>query len=181
MKKASIISFVLFLILSATSLTLFKERDQGYSDPVIGEKESAVDPVQEKKPGGTTIVSEEKPEDKTSTPTKENRLKENPADGKVDPGGLVLKKFGPNDIKRGEVFNKQPNGESAIWAQADNVTLTTVLVLNGEVLVSQARPQDHLVTAAVPRTLYAAPGEYPLYLMDTKTNKKSNVLLFIVK
>jgi len=181
MRKVTITLFVLFLILSATSLTVFQEKDQGLSDPVSGEKRAAADLVQEKEAGGIPVVLQEKPETKTSITSTENRSREDRPDGKVDPDGLVLRKFGPNDIKRGEVFNKQPNGESAIWAQADNVTSTTILVLNGEVLVSQAHVKDNLITAFVPKKLYASPGEYPLYLLDTKTDKKSNALKFIVK
>ena len=165
MKTLSIPFFVLFLVLSAASLTLFQERDESLSDPVDGGN------------GAVTDLTE-----KTGTITStENKSKEDQFKGEVDSEALVLKKFGPNDIKAGEVFNKQPNGESAIWAQADNVTLTTALVLNNEVLFSQAYPKDNLVTALVPKNLYASPGEYPLWLLDTKTNRKSNTVKFIVR
>lgn len=94
---------------------------------------------------------------------------------------LVLKKFGPEDIHAGQIFNRQPDGESAIWAETENATPTTVLVLNGVPLESASQSEGKVVTATVPKNLYEKPGEYPLYLLDKKTNQKSNELKFIVK
>ncbi len=96
-------------------------------------------------------------------------------------GGLKLLKFGPTDIRAGQVFNKQPDGGSAIWANTENATPKTVLVLNDVRLKSAPRPDGKLVTAAVPASLYEKPGSYTLYLLDEKTNEKSNELMFIVK
>jgi hypothetical protein len=93
---------------------------------------------------------------------------------------LVFKKFGPTDIKAGQIFNKQPSGESAIWAETENATPTTVFVLNGVPLESAVVSEGKGVTAVVPKNLYEKPGEYPLYLLDTKTNQKSNEMKFIV-
>jgi hypothetical protein len=94
---------------------------------------------------------------------------------------LMLKQFGPEDIRAGQVFNKQPNGESAIWAETENATPTTVMVLNGVPLESAPQSEGRAVSAIVPRNLYEKPGEYPLYLLDRKTNRKSNEVKFIVK
>ena len=97
-------------------------------------------------------------------------------------GPPVLKEFGPTDIKAGQVFNKQPNGEAAIWAKTENVTPSTVLVINAVDLTSNApRPDGRSITAQVPKSLYEKAGEYPLYLLDKKTGLKSNELKFIVK
>ncbi len=93
----------------------------------------------------------------------------------------MLLKCGPEDIKAGVVFNKQPNGESAIWTETVNASPGTILVLNGVPLKSARREDGKLVTAFVPKELYSKPGEYPLYLLDTKTNSKSNELKFVVK
>jgi hypothetical protein len=94
---------------------------------------------------------------------------------------LMLKSYGPPDIRAGQSFNKQPNGENAIWSTTENATLTTVLVLNGTQLESSPQANGTVVTAVVPIKFYEKPGEYPLYLLDKKTNKKSNELKFIVK
>ncbi len=94
---------------------------------------------------------------------------------------LVLKKFGPEDIRAGQIFNKQPNGESAIWAETENATPTTVFVLNGISLESAPQSEGKAVSALVPKNLYEKPGEYPLYLLDKKNNRKSNEMKFLVK
>jgi hypothetical protein len=94
---------------------------------------------------------------------------------------LVLKRFGPEDIRAGQIFNTQPNGESAIWAETEHATPTTVLVLNGVPLESAPQSEGRAVSAIVPRTLYEKPGEYPLYLFDRRTNRKSNEMRFVVK
>ncbi|MBP1745698.1 MAG: hypothetical protein H6Q54_313 [Deltaproteobacteria bacterium] len=94
---------------------------------------------------------------------------------------LTLKKYGPTDIKAGQVFNKQPNGESALWAETENATSNTVLVLNDTPLESTPQAGGKLVTATVPKDLYEKSGEYSLYLFDETTNRKSNEMKFIVK
>jgi len=94
---------------------------------------------------------------------------------------LLLNKFGPNEVKAGELFNKQPNGESAIWAETENATPSTVFVLNGVPLESAPQSEGRAVSAIVPKKLYEKPGEYPLYLLDKKTNQKSNEMKFVVK
>jgi hypothetical protein len=94
---------------------------------------------------------------------------------------LVLKEYGPTETKAGQVFNKQPDGESAFWATTENVTPTTVMVLNGVQLVSAPQQEGRAITALVPKKLYEHRGDYSLYLLDTKTGNKSNELTFIVK
>jgi hypothetical protein len=94
---------------------------------------------------------------------------------------LVLKDYGPKNIFSGQDFNMQPSGMSAIWVNAENATPTTVVVLGGERLRSIINADGSLVTAGVPRHLYAKKGEYPLYLLDPITGKKSSEIKFVVK
>jgi len=94
---------------------------------------------------------------------------------------LVLKSYGPEDIRAGQIFNRQSNGESAIWAKTENATPTTVMVLNGVPLESAPQSEGREISAVIPKKLYEKPGKYPLYLLDKKTNKKSNELKFTVK
>lgn len=94
---------------------------------------------------------------------------------------LVLKRFGPTEISAGQIFNKQPNGESAIWAETENATPTTVFVLNGVPLESAPQSGGTAVSAVVPKNLYEKPGKYPLFLFDRVTSNKSNEMTFIVK
>ena len=110
----------------------------------------------------------------------QTQLKEAPKESKQSKT-LVLIGFGPRDIKAGTVFNKQPNGDSAIWSDTKDATPTTVLVLSGIVLDSAPQKEGTVVTAFVPKKLYEKAGEYPLYLWDKKTNEKSNELKFVVK
>ena len=94
---------------------------------------------------------------------------------------LVLKEYGPTETKAGQVFNKQPDGESAFWAATENVTPTTVMVLNGVQLESAPQQEGRAISALVPKKLYEQQGVYSLYLLDAKTGNKSNELTFIVK
>lgn len=97
------------------------------------------------------------------------------------PDPPVLKRFGPDEIKAGQPFNRQPNGESAIWAEAENASPATVFVLNGTELESTVSRDGTVVTAPVPGKLYERPGEYSLFLFDKKTAKRSESLKFVVE
>lgn len=98
-----------------------------------------------------------------------------------DVNPLVLKRFGPEGIHAGQIFNKQPNGESAIWAETENATATTIFVLNDVHLKSAIHPDGKAASAFVPKGVYEKPGEYTLYLLDIKTNNRSNEMKFVVK
>lgn len=88
---------------------------------------------------------------------------------------LALKDYGPKKIVAGEDFNVQKNGQSAMWAKAENATKTTVIVW-GETQLKSAYGGPNNVTAIVPKELYPKPGQYKIYLLDTKNNTKSNSL-----
>ena len=92
----------------------------------------------------------------------------------------LLEQMGPMKTKVGVGFNVQPNGESAIWTITENATKTTVIVW-GERRLQSSFGGSNSVTALVPKELYSKPGQFQLYLLDTKTGKKSNSLVFIVE
>ena len=92
----------------------------------------------------------------------------------------VLKQMGPSKTKAGVGFNVQPNGESAIWTITENATKTTVIVW-GETQLHSTFGSAAGVTAIVPKELYAKPGQFKIYLLDKKTGKKSNSLVFTVE
>ncbi|WP_143593765.1 hypothetical protein [Synechococcus sp. 1G10] len=95
---------------------------------------------------------------------------------------IILKSYGPENIKAGVPFNVQPDGESAMWADATGAPSSAVPVLAGVELPAVAvRDGGTLVTAIVPSKLTVKPGKYPLLLMDKTTGKKSNVIDFVVK
>jgi hypothetical protein len=92
----------------------------------------------------------------------------------------VLKEIGPVKTKAGVDFNIQPDGASAMWAKAENATETTVIVW-GDKQVRTDYKSPELLTAPVPKDLYAKPGQYQIRLLDTKTSSKSNSLVFTVE
>ena len=94
---------------------------------------------------------------------------------------ITIVDYGPGYTKAGEDFNVQPDGVSAFWFNTYHATVTTVVVVNGTVLQTTVQPDGKLVTAGVPKTLYAKPGEFPVYLLDQKTNERSNEMQFVVK
>lgn len=94
----------------------------------------------------------------------------------------VIKKFGPTKTKAGQGFNIQPDGVSAMWVRAANVTDTTVIVWGDTRVPTFRDPKDsNVITAPITKELYAKPGQYQIYLLDTKTGAKSNSGMFIVK
>lgn len=95
---------------------------------------------------------------------------------------IILKSYGPEDIRAGAPFNVQPDGKSAMWANAIGAPPSTVPVLSGvELPEVGVRDGGTMVTAIVPNNLTAKPGKYPLFLKDKATGKKSNVIDFVVK
>jgi len=96
-------------------------------------------------------------------------------------GALFIVKFGPESTTAGQVFNAQPSGESALWVTAENIPTKTVIVFNNTNLKSFVGKDGKLITAIVPKNMYEKPGSYPLFLLDTETNAKSNEVVFSVK
>jgi hypothetical protein len=94
-------------------------------------------------------------------------------------GPMVIRDFGPTKTKAGQVFNAQPGGVAAIWIKADNVADTAVVVWGEKRLPSFK--QTYGMSATVPKELYAVPGEYQIFLLDTKTGAKSKSVTFTVE
>jgi len=95
-------------------------------------------------------------------------------------GPPLLKQMGPMKTKAGVGFNVQPKGESAIWTITENATRTTVIVW-GETQLRSTFGSAKGVTALVPKELYSKPGQFQIYLLDKKTGKKSDSLVFTVE
>ena len=90
----------------------------------------------------------------------------------------VIRDFGPTKTKAGQQFNVS-NGTSAIWIKADNVTKDTVIVWGDRKVPSFK--ESYGISAPIPRELYSKPGQYKLYLLDTRTGDKSNSVVFTVE
>ena len=93
---------------------------------------------------------------------------------------LILTEIGPSKTKAAQGFNPQAHGESAIWANAQNTTDTTVIIW-GETKLPTFNHNKVVLTAPVAKELYAKAGQYNVYLLDTKTGAKSNSLVFTVE
>jgi hypothetical protein len=92
----------------------------------------------------------------------------------------ALKQIGPTKTKAGQEFNVQSDGQSALWSKTENATKTTVIMW-GETQLRSTYGDPNGVTALVPKELYSKPGQFTIYLLDTKTGAKSNGLLITVE
>jgi len=95
-------------------------------------------------------------------------------------GPPMLKEIGPVKTKAGVVFNAQPDNEAAIWVITENATRSTVVIWDEKQIPSYFQNSKY-ITASVPKELYSKPGQYKVYLLDTKTGAKSNSLTFTVE
>ena len=94
---------------------------------------------------------------------------------------LNLLDYGPREIHAAKDFNLQPGGENAIWMKTEGATPTTVAVLDDMNLQSFIQNNGTVVTAVIPKNYYQTEGTHQLYLLDKKTQIKSNTLEFVVK
>ncbi len=89
--------------------------------------------------------------------------------------------YGPHAVKAGVVFNRQPNGDAALWIKtSDDLLVGAVIVLNGTHLTTHIKGNH--ATAAVPAANYAKPGSYPLQITETFDGRQlqSNVVQLVV-
>lgn len=77
--------------------------------------------------------------------------------------GLSITQFGPTSANAGEAFNEQPDGSSAIWAQADRELsgYDAALWLNG-VRLDHPAVSGATVSGTIPAELLAKPGTLAL-------------------
>jgi hypothetical protein len=90
-----------------------------------------------------------------------------------------IKDFGPQKVEAGAAFNVQPNGLSAMWIKADHITDNTTIVWGEKQINTFKEPYG--VSALIPKELYASPGPVQIYLFDTKTGAKSNIVVLNIK
>ena len=90
--------------------------------------------------------------------------------------------FGPKNVKAGVMFDKQSNGQAAMWVKAsDDLLPNAVIVFNGTQLVTH--PHGKVATAFLPAELYAKAGSYPLQIKEKDGTRElqSAVVQFVVK
>jgi hypothetical protein len=83
--------------------------------------------------------------------------------------------YGPESIRAGESFNRQPGGSSAMWLKTTNATSWTVVFFSGRELETTVE-SPLLVTARVPEELFSAPGNVEVYLKDRLSGHISNAI-----
>ncbi len=97
-----------------------------------------------------------------------------------DPG-LQLLRIGPDHSSTaGERFSQQPGGTFAMWAVTGGATTKTVVVWDGQLLHSSVNPDGTLMTAMVPRALFAKPDRYPIALYDPENQRRSNFSIMVI-
>jgi len=73
--------------------------------------------------------------------------------------GPTLTQTSPSGTVRGDGFNVQPDGQSALAVAGKDFTPGVVVVWNGEVLKTVGDGRLGWITATVPARLYATPGD----------------------
>jgi hypothetical protein len=81
-------------------------------------------------------------------------------------------RISPSRLAVGEMFNRQPTGDSAIWVDCVNATRSTEVVFDGVVLKSVAA-SPVVVTALVPPSLVATSGKKRISLRDSSLGLES--------
>jgi hypothetical protein len=102
--------------------------------------------------------------------------------GEKDVPTLKVTKWGPNSTVRGQVFNKQSNGQSALWWEADG----WINPKSMEVWYGNQRLQDiSLVSykggnALIPQSAIANVGKFPVYMVHKPSGTKYEIGTFEV-
>ena len=92
-----------------------------------------------------------------------------------------LLSYGPNNIKAGTYFNGGSDSqESAFWVITKDVPLSAKIFIDDRLLNTVIDSSGSKGSAYLPKELYKEPGTHKLYILDTKTNIKTNSLDFIV-
>ncbi len=107
-----------------------------------------------------------------------------PASGPDPYSAVVITKFGPTEVHAGVPFNKQPDGNSAVWMDANRSLAGNHVAIYFDGTPLQTVIKGSEITALVPPRLYARTGTHMLWVagkgMDG--NKiKSNKVRMVVK
>jgi hypothetical protein len=98
------------------------------------------------------------------------------------PMSARIENYGPTQSRAGQAINQQADGQSAIWLQTtEDVPIHSQVVFSNNPLETVVNGK--IVTAKVPATLLANPGENKIYLESRDVNKieRSNIVfLYIV-
>jgi hypothetical protein len=88
--------------------------------------------------------------------------------------------FGPRDVVRGQTFNPQPSGNSALWIRtARTVPLRTRIQFGGTLLKTVT--DGAVLTAEVSTVLLAQSGSVPVSLVAPDGNRVAGPVQFIIR
>jgi hypothetical protein len=87
--------------------------------------------------------------------------------------------MGPDQTSAGVLFNPF-NGESAMWMRTENCEQFCTLVFDDVELPVVVAEKGALLTATIPKALYATPGDKRVYIRNKLSKKTSRVLTFKV-
>lgn len=99
------------------------------------------------------------------------------------PGSLKITSWGPESTPAGVAFNKQPDGSAALWIHVNQPLTGDVAAIEFNGTLLQGNIAGDLVTAGVPKDLYAKPGSYKVFVIARKGGQsmQSNDVTFTVK
>lgn len=102
---------------------------------------------------------------------------------KSDEPDIKVVKWGPKQTNEGIVFNKQPNGESAIWFQMEGLIKkgTKLELWFGENKIGDVSLNSELGgSSLVPTSMISSIGDLPVYLVYAPTKRKYEIGIFKV-
>lgn len=97
------------------------------------------------------------------------------------PAALAVKSWGPEETKRGQAVNVQPDGSSAIWIAVSGVAADPATKVRfGNQDGAAASVTHDLVTAAVPKSVIDNAGDYTV-VIEEPSGRRTSVGTFRVK
>ncbi|MCL4487309.1 MAG: hypothetical protein M1570_04165 [Chloroflexi bacterium] len=93
---------------------------------------------------------------------------------------LKITDYGPRIVRAGQTFNRQPDGSFALWFKTENATRNTVLDFDGA-QIQVDFGSSTLVSARIRPDRLTQPRTIDLFLFDTITHDRSNVVQLDVK
>jgi hypothetical protein len=88
--------------------------------------------------------------------------------------------FGPHDVVRGQPFNPQPNGNSALWIRAARTVPLRTRIQFGETPLNTFI-NGAMLTAEVPASLLARSGSVPIILVAPDGNRIAGPVQLTIK
>ena len=86
---------------------------------------------------------------------------------------VAITAFGPTSIRRGESFNRQPDGSSAMWIQTATINRhDTRISIDGTPVPTSV--SFYLLTASVPQSALSDLGEHKVLPVGPKSEPRSN-------